>query len=246
MVKSELTNLVVPADPSNYTKGRKGHKICKITIHHMAGILSAKRCGELFQNPKRNASANYGIGNDGQIACYVGEENRAWTSSNRNNDYQAVTIEVSNCGIGGNWSVSNSAYESLIKLCTDICRRNKFTLVYDGTPNGSLTRHNMFAKTTCPGPYLQSKFPEIVERVNANLNVKPAYPGYLIKFNLKVKSENVRKVQKRLMELGYSVGRYGADGVFGNDTKKAVMSFQRTHGLGVDGIVGPLTWKELF
>jgi N-acetyl-anhydromuramyl-L-alanine amidase AmpD len=244
MIKSNLTNIVVEASPRNYTKGRNGHKVCKITIHHMAGILSAKRCGELFQNPKRRASANYGIGNDGQIACYVGEENRAWTSSNRNNDYQAITIEVSNCGIGGDWSVSKSAYESLIRLCTDICKRYKFSLVYDGTPNGSLTRHNMFAKTTCPGPYLQSRFPEIVERVNANLNNKPAYPGTLIKKGSK--GENVRKVQNRLIELGYSVGRYGADGVFGNNTDKAVRTYQKENGLAVDGKVGPATWKKLF
>lgn len=44
MTKSPLTNEVVLADPSNYTtSGRKGYKICKITPHHMAGILSRKK-----------------------------------------------------------------------------------------------------------------------------------------------------------------------------------------------------------
>ena len=34
-----------------------------------------------------------------------------------------------------------------------------------------------------------------------------------------------------------------ADGIFGNNTKAATESFQRSHGLGVDGIVGPKSWK---
>ena len=39
----------------------------------MAGVLSAEACGRIFQNANRQASSNYGIGNDGKIACYVGE-----------------------------------------------------------------------------------------------------------------------------------------------------------------------------
>jgi peptidoglycan hydrolase-like protein with peptidoglycan-binding domain len=35
------------------------------------------------------------------------------------------------------------------------------------------------------------------------------------------------------------------DGVYGADTKRAVMSFQRVHGLIVDGIVGPQTLNAL-
>jgi hypothetical protein len=170
MTKSELTNIVVEANSSNYTQGRKGHKVCKITPHHMAGILTAEQCGKIFQNANRNASANYGIGNDGKIACYVGEENRAWTSSSSSNDCQAITIEVSNCEIGGDWKISDAAWNSLVNLCVDICKRYNFKLTYDGTANGSLTRHNMFANTSCPGTYLQSKFQELADTVNAKLN----------------------------------------------------------------------------
>lgn len=36
MTKSPLTNEVVLADSSNYTHGRKGYNICKITPHHTA------------------------------------------------------------------------------------------------------------------------------------------------------------------------------------------------------------------
>lgn len=150
MSKSSLATKSVLASTSNYTQGRKGYKICKITPHHMAGVLSAEACGKLFQNPSRQASANYGIGNDGEIACYVEEENRAWTSSSSSNDCQAITIEVSNSSVGGDYPISDAAWNSLVNLCVDICKRYGFKLTYDGTANGSLTRHNMFANTSCP------------------------------------------------------------------------------------------------
>lgn len=56
----------------------------------------------------------------------------------------------------------------------------------------------------------------------------------------------MRKVQARLIELGYSCGSYGADSIFGIATYNAVKAFQRANGLAVDGIVGPLTWNKLF
>ena len=51
----------------------------------------------------------------------------------------------------------------------------------------------------------------------------------------------VEQLQKNLIKLGYSCGSWGADGDFGNDTKKAVIKFQKEHGLSPDGLVGPLT-----
>ena len=70
------------------------------------------------------------------------------------------------------------------------------------------------------------------------------YPGYLIKKGQQ--SEDVRKVQNRLIELGYSCGHCGADSMFGRDTYNAVIAFQRDNGLSKDGIVGPATWNKLF
>lgn len=197
---SKLAQGFMPAHSNNYSEGRNGYKVCKITPHHMAGKLTAKRCGELFQNPSRQASANYGIGYNGEIICYVDEDNRAYTSSNKANDCQAITIEVANSSTGGDWPISDASWNSLVNLCVDICKRYNFRLTYDGTPNGSLTRHNMFASTSCPGPYLQGRFPELVEVVNAKLDgEKKPEPtptpapteGYLVK--VKANVLNIRK-----------------------------------------------------
>jgi hypothetical protein len=153
--------------PNYNPRSVRGTKILKITPHHMAGNLTIERCGQIFANPSRGGSSNYGIGTDGRIGLYVEEKNRAWTSSSPDNDYQAVTIEVANDGGAPDWHVSDAALESLINLCVDICKRNGIkALNYTGDKNGNLTRHNMFAATACPGPYLQSKFPYIESEVN--------------------------------------------------------------------------------
>lgn len=136
----------------------------------MAGNLSVEQCGEVFASLERQASSNYGIGTDGRIAMYVEEKNRAWTSSNAENDHMAVTIEVANDVYGGDWHVSDKALASLIDLCTDICKRNGIKrLNFTGDKNGNLTMHKYFAATTCPGAYLESKFPYIANEVNNRL-----------------------------------------------------------------------------
>ena len=168
---SKLASGTYIAHSNNYSKGRAGMKICKFTPHIMAGILTGKQCAvNIFQKPTRAASSNYCIGNAGDIVCSVYEEDRAWTSSSRSNDRQAITVEVSNCEIGGQWKISDAAWKSLVNLAVDVCRRYNFRLVFDGTPNGSLTYHSMFANTTCPGPYLKGKMQELANTVNAILD----------------------------------------------------------------------------
>ena len=55
----------------------------------------------------------------------------------------------------------------------------------------------------------------------------------------------VKWLQKRLIDLGYSVGNCGIDGSFGYDTLKAVKKFQKDYNLEVDGNVGSKTCKAL-
>ena len=161
MSNSSLVNVKVQAHSGNYTKGRKA-AISEITIHHMAGILSAEGCGNIFATPGRGGSSNYGIGNDGRIGVYVDECDTSWCNSNWESNKRAVTIEVSNSSLGGNYPVSDKALNSLIKLVADISKRNNITLVKGKT----LTWHSMYAATTCPGDYLRGKIDYIIEQAN--------------------------------------------------------------------------------
>ena len=144
-------------------------RIAKITPHHMAGNMGAAACAKYHRDSDRQASANYYIGTDGTIWGGVPEEFRAWTSSSWENDNQAITIEVANSAVGGNWPVSDAAFNALVRLCKDICTRYGIQLDWTGNSSGTLTCHDMFAATTCPGPYLKSKFPELVRLVNSGI-----------------------------------------------------------------------------
>lgn len=55
----------------------------------------------------------------------------------------------------------------------------------------------------------------------------------------------IRRIQEALVRDGYSVGRAGADGIYGDDTERAVRAYQRDHGLAIDGLVGRDTWARL-
>lgn len=55
--------------------------------------------------------------------------------------------------------------------------------------------------------------------------------------------EEVRKLQQKLIDAGYDVGPDGADGIFGNNTFRAVVAFQEDHGIDVTGEAGPETME---
>ena len=239
----------------NCTKPRN-KKINAIVIHHMAGNATVENCGEWFAQTTTGASSNYGVGTDGRVACYVEEENRSWATCNGGIDNRAITIEVANCGGGPDCPVSDQALEATIALCVDICKRYGFTLNYTGDKSGNLHMHKWYADTDCPGPYLGSKFPYIAEEVNKRIGanaelVKPVVKNEEVcTVNLSMlskgsKGEPVKALQILLIGNGFSCGSYGVDGSFGGDTDEAVRKFQKAKGIGVDGIVGPVTWAKL-
>lgn len=58
-------------------------------------------------------------------------------------------------------------------------------------------------------------------------------------------NDNVKKLQERLAELGYDLGKMGADGIFGPKTEAALKAFQEDYDLLVDGIYGKDTHAKL-
>lgn len=146
--------------------GRRKEAPTKITIHHTGCVADAESIAKAFQRDDRWASANYVIGRYGKIIMCVPEEYAAGTSDSKDNDYAAITIEVCNDSGAPDWKISAEAEEALIKLCADICTRHDIELVYTGDETGTLTTHNMFAATACPGKYILGKLGEYAEEIN--------------------------------------------------------------------------------
>lgn len=169
----------------------------------MACDLSVESCGNLFAKSSRQASSNYGIGSDGRIAMYVEEKDRSWCSSNKSNDHRAITIEVANDGgAETGWHISDKAYNALIALLVDICKRNdikKLLWKADKSLIGKVDKQNMtvhrwFAAKACPGDYLYNLHGQIAKEVNEILGVieKPkAEVAYKVKIT--ASSLNVRR-----------------------------------------------------
>lgn len=202
----------------NYTKispnssNPRNKPITKITIHHVAGNLTVEQVGNIFATKERKASSNYGVDNHGRVGMYVEEKNRAWTSSNSDNDNQAVTIEVANITGAPDWKVSDIALNKTIDLCVDICKRNNIKrLNFTGDKTGNLTMHKMFANTSCPGPYLESKFPYIADIVNKRLNSQPVVNPtpqptqilYKVQTGAFSNKKNAEALAERLKKLGF-------------------------------------------
>lgn len=165
----QYTRISPNKTPNRYMYGKQ-HSISKITIHHMAGVMTLEGFGNIVANPAREMSSNYAIGNDGRIGLFCDEKDRSWCSSSPANDLVSVTIEVSNSSVGGDWPIGTKAYNSLIKLCVDICKRNGIKkLYYDGL-NGTLTRHCDLWPTACPGPWMKNHTTDLCNKVNAQLN----------------------------------------------------------------------------
>ena len=160
--------------------GNRTSKITKITPHYMAGAMTGKQCADYFASTDRQASSNYCIGPNGDIAVSVPEEYRAWTSSSNWNDQRSITIE---CANNPDSSLSDATYKALVKLCADICKRYGINPHYDGTQNGSITFHAMFAATSCPGAWLKAKITsgqlekDIKAQMGQTTTTKPATPA---------------------------------------------------------------------
>ena len=241
----------------------RNHTIDKITIHHMAGDLSVETCGNLFANPNREASANYGIGSDGRVGLYVDEGDRAWASASPSNDNRAVNIEVANCATGGDWPVSSAAYNKLIDLCVDICQRNGIkALNYTGGADGNLTEHRMFVPTACPGPYLHERMSQIAAAVNSRLraaevpsednntdtneNEEETINMELRMLKRGMEGNDVRAAMLLMKDKGYYPDViWSGDKLFGPKMEAGLRRMQADHGLGVDGIIGNASWNFL-
>ncbi|MBB5324997.1 peptidoglycan hydrolase-like protein with peptidoglycan-binding domain [Anoxybacillus tepidamans] len=89
-------------------------------------------------------------------------------------------------------------------------------------------------KPTNPSNKEETKKPSQVKGISVRLPLKLGDRGTFVK-----------EIQQDLIRIGFPLPKYGADGVFGEETENAVMAFQKRYGLHVDGIVGQETLAKL-
>jgi N-acetylmuramoyl-L-alanine amidase len=105
--------------------------------------------------------------------------------------------------------------------------------------------HQSWSGKFCPMVILSrpNGWNDFVARIKAYKKPVVTQPKPVFKRLLKVtspltKGEDVKQVQKK---LGIKV-----DGFYGNDTKNAVIKFQKSKKVTADGVVGKVTWTKLF
>lgn len=174
------SNLVTYTKLSPNHSGKRTQSISRFTPHCVVGQISVESLGNVFAPTSRKASSNYGIGYDGRVALYVDEDNRSWCTSSNFNDQKAITVEVASDNKHP-YAFTPAAYDSLINLCVDCCKRygkkkvlwlgdNKAYANYEPKSDEMLiTIHRWFAAKACPGQWLVDKLPQFADEVNKRL-----------------------------------------------------------------------------
>lgn len=199
---------------TNLTKkhgGQRNHKIDTITIHMIVGQWTAKQGCDYFATTDRTVSANYVVGKDGSIGLSVEEKNRSYCSSSSSNDNRAITIEVASDTYEP-YAVTDKAYNALIDLVTDICKRNGIKelkwkddkSLIGQVDKQNMTIHQWFIATDCPGTYLYNKHSQIAAEVNKRLGVnsKPKVKYMVVAGEYTIKEQALGN-RDRLISAGF-------------------------------------------
>lgn len=221
----------------SYTKlspnhsGQRTHTIDRITPHCVVGQLSCESICGCFTSTARQASCNYGIGTDGRVSLCVEENNRSWCSSSSANDQRAVTIECSSDKTEP-YAMNDAVYQSLIKLCVDICKRNgKKKLLWFADKDKSLnynpksdemviTVHRWFANKSCPGNWLYAKLGDLAAKVTAELGGTPSTPStgtgtlYRVQTGAFSKKENADALFDKIKKAGFDTYMVQSGGMY--------------------------------
>ena len=151
---------------------------------------------------------------------------------------------IENEGTFMTFKMQAKQWDSLVELCAALCESCNIS-------PANIRGHRDFSNTACPGDWLYAQLPKLRQEVADKLHINTDASDLEndneggISRNLRFGSSglDVIRLQKRLAEKGFDPG--DIDGDFGDNTKGAVVAFQRARGLLDDGIVGPQTRAAL-
>ena len=137
--------------------------------------------------------------------------------------------------------MGDTQWASLVTLSAELCRALS---IHPSNIRG----HREFSSTDCPGDWLFGQIPrlrqEAAEKMEVEISPSEAF-GTRTREVIAMGEfgPHVMALQQRLLGSGFSPG--AIDGIFGENTRAAVIAFQRDHNLKANGRIDRSTRRAL-
>ena len=194
----------IGANSANYQKGRGGRQIKYIVLHWVVGRLEA--ADATFQDPKRIASAHYGVG-DNEIHQYVKDEDTAYHAGNFQVNQESIGIEHEG---GPDLPISEATYFTSATLVADLAKRYAIPLDIS-----NIWLHREIKATQCPGTLDRERIINMAKTINGQGGTMT--PSVLVR-------DVIKAIYRKM------IGREIPDGDLANEEAKQPFSVEDTMG----------------
>ena len=256
---------------SNYNHSSRNGNSIKYIVEHYTGNLgdTAKNNVDYFYGGNRNASAHYFV-DDNSIWQSVEDSNAAWSVGDGRGAYGITnqnSISIEMC-CQSNGQISEATEKNALELTRYLM--NKYNV-----PADRVVRHYDASRKACPNwsannwsrwINFKNKLGSTVASApsnpvsNYNPHVKDWQSGfckvyYSIGVDGLIGNETRTAMRRAVLKrgsrnclVGFLQARTGStpDNIFGPDTERVLINFQRNNQLDPDGIAGYNTWNKIF
>lgn len=221
-------------------KGRKWGKrnlkdINKIIVHQSLSDGKIESINNYLISPGNHISPGQGcphicyhicIDKEGQIILCNNFLDRTWHTKGQNKHGIAICVLGNFNGTG--WNKGHDPTDEQIKSLKNLIAHLMDKLSFKGQ---DVYGHYHFGKPACPGKELS----KIVESFRRGEDIVEEYN----------KLDTVEDIQEALLKLGYSLPKWGADGIMGKETKLAICEFQIDTKIEITGYAGEETRHKM-
>lgn len=215
-------------------KWAKRKEVNKIIVHQSLSDGSIHAINNYLISPNNHISESgcphicyhICIGKDGSIYLCNNFDDETWHTKGQNNKGLAICILGNFNGVGWNkgHEPASNQVDSLINVLKNLIRNLSLKSI-------DIYGHYHYGKPACPGKTLSN----IVEDFRLGI--------IRIDHN---RLDSIKDIQNALLKLGYKLEKYGPDGIYGEETKKAIVKFQFDNNLYTSGYPNEETRNILY